>query len=56
MFKHLIFDFDNTIYNYDYSHKTALYHTFELLSKKYNIPIRTIHEKYNIGKEKYQNK
>lgn len=55
MFKHLIFDFDNTIYNYDVAHKNALHHIFNLLSKKYDISTTEINKNYDITKEKYQN-
>jgi HAD superfamily hydrolase (TIGR01549 family) len=56
MFKHLIFDFDNTIYDYDSAHKIALLHIFDMLSKKYNIHLQTIRENFIRCKEKYQNK
>ena len=37
MFNNLIFDFDNTIYDYDLTNKKALHEVFYSISKNFNI-------------------
>lgn len=55
MFRNIFFDLDNTIYNYDYSHKTALNFVLETISKDNNINLELVRNIFNKGKNKFQN-
>lgn len=55
MFKYIIFDFDNTIYNYDLANNSSLSQVFADLSKDYNIPLNNVMNAFNIQKKIYQN-
>ena len=55
MFNHLIFDFDNNLYNYTLSNKQGLYKVFNHISNNYSIDLAHIQKSFNIIKEKYHN-
>jgi len=55
MFKYIIFDFDNTIYNYDLANSSSLSKVFADLSKDYNIPLDNVINAFNIQKIIFQN-
>ena len=55
MFRNILFDLDNTIYNYDYSHKTALNFVLETISKDNNINLELVKNTFNKDKNKFQN-
>ncbi len=46
MFKYIIFDLDNTLYNYDSAHKIALTHIFNIIHYQTNISLILIKETY----------
>ena len=47
MIKGIIFDFDNTIYDYDYANEKALYVLFNMIHNKHNIDLNIIKTNYN---------
>ena len=55
MFRNVLFDLDNTIYDYDYSHKTALNVVLEKISKNNNINLELVKNTFNQEKDKFQN-
>ena len=55
MFKYIIFDFDNTIYNYDLANSSSLSQVFADLSKDYNILLDNVISAFNIQKIIFQN-
>lgn len=48
MIKGIIFDFDNTIYNYDIANEKALFVLFNIINKTHDIDLNIIKKKYNI--------
>ena len=55
MFKYIIFDFDNTIYNYDLAYEKSLNCMFDEINKNYQISIEILNFTYNNEKKKFQN-
>jgi len=55
MIKGIIFDFDNTFYDYDLLNKTALENTFNYISEKYNISKELINNNYNLINKQIKN-
>lgn len=45
-YKGIIFDLDNTIYDYDYSHNISLKNVFNFINKKTNIDISFLYQTY----------
>jgi HAD superfamily hydrolase (TIGR01549 family) len=46
-YKGIIFDLDNTIYDYNYCHNIALESVFTIINKKFNIDIKLLNDSYN---------
>jgi len=55
MFNHLIFDLDNTLYNYSLCNKNALLTVFEYISHNFNIQLEKIKTLFDKLKNKYHN-
>jgi len=47
-YKGIIFDLDNTLYNYDYTHNISINKCFNYLNNKYNIEFDLLKNVYNI--------
>ena len=55
MFKYIIFDLDNTIYDYNLSHETAIEKTLWTISQDFNFNMTELKTNYQQEKQKYQN-
>jgi HAD superfamily hydrolase (TIGR01549 family) len=55
MFNHIIFDFDNTLYDYSYCNDVAMDSIFEYISVSFEIDIDTIKNKFILIRAKYHN-
>ncbi len=55
MFNYILFDLDNTIYNYDKSHELSLKKVITEISKEFNIPENDLNNNYVLEKKKLQN-
>lgn len=55
MFKYILFDLDNTIYNYDSCNDTSLKKILFKISDNFKINLKELEENYIIEKKKYQN-
>jgi HAD superfamily hydrolase (TIGR01549 family) len=55
MFKYILFDLDNTIYNYDKCNETALNFVFNKISENYEMDIIEIKTIFNSEKNKFKN-
>lgn len=55
MFKYLIIDFDDTLYNYSQCNDIAISNIFEYITKTFNIDRNTIINVFNKIKKKYHN-
>ena len=53
MFKHILFDFDNTLYDYETANKKAIDEVFCKLNENYNL--NNIDDTYKKEKKKFQN-
>tara|TARA_B100000524_G_C23653201_1_gene370859 strand:- start:1834 stop:3564 length:1731 start_codon:yes stop_codon:yes gene_type:complete len=53
MFKNILFDLDNTLYDYDNANKTAIMEIITIISD--NFRIDNLKEEYEIEKKKFQN-
>jgi ribulose-5-phosphate 4-epimerase/fuculose-1-phosphate aldolase len=47
MFKYVIFDLENTLYDYNATHLKALNHVFELILKKTDVKLEYLQKEYN---------
>ena len=55
MFDYLIFDIDNTIFNYDLANEISLNYTFNSLSKRENLNINLVTDCYKNIKNIFKN-
>jgi len=55
MIKGVIFDFDNTLYNYDLANDSALKITFNYICSKYNKNLEVVEETYLILNKQIKN-
>lgn len=55
MFNYILFDLDNTIYNYNFSHEKGLNKLFYRINQEFGINIEDLKHNFKIGKQKFQN-
>ena len=53
MFKNILFDFDNTLYDYESANKEALDTVFRKLNENFNL--NNVNDAYEKEKKKFQN-
>jgi HAD superfamily hydrolase (TIGR01549 family) len=55
MFNYLLFDLDNTLYNYEICYKNALEHVIDYIHKKYNLNKYDLYTRFEKIKKIFQN-
>ena len=55
MFHHILFDFDNTLYNYDVSNKLALTKVLEEVGKDFGLEVDQLRNTFTREKAKVPN-
>ena len=55
MFKYILFDFDNTIYDFESANQTALNQVWVQLSQEFKINLEQLQQQYILEKKKFQN-